>query len=340
MASSVSVIVPVYNEAASLAVNLRCLRVYLEKRFGHAYELIVVDDGSSDATPGILRVEAAYDARMAVLTHPRNLGIDAAIRTGAHAAGGEYVVTFDADLTYAPSTIGALVDQLERTTADIALASPFSRNGRCRNIPWMRRLFSVCANRYLSYATNGRFSTFTSIVRAYHAQAVRALIEEDPQVEVTFGVLLAAYRSGYRIVEIPATLDWTRQPRERCKRTSYFKLARRSWEILVAGVRMRPATLLVVPGILPGLLPAVAAGAMLLRLPPKEVATATASALAVQCASLAFATLTLANSVARNFAWKPLICSLSNSRTTKTIRDETSESPNTTPSLPYSLRER
>ncbi|MBV8374075.1 MAG: glycosyltransferase family 2 protein [Candidatus Eremiobacteraeota bacterium] len=335
-----SVIVPVYNEAASLAAHLRCLRTALEKRFGQAYELVVVDDGSSDATPSILRLEATRDARLRVLTHQRNLGIDAAIRTGTNSAGGDYVVTFDADLTYRPASIGALVDRLEFTGADIALASPFLRDGKCRNVPWLRWLFSVCANRFLSFAVHGHFRTFTCIVRAYRAQVIRRLLEGDPRLEVTFGILLAAYRAGYRIVEIPATLDWTQQPRARSRRTSYVRLARRTWEILAAGVRIRPATLLVVPGILPGLLPAVAAAAAFLRLTPTEIATATAYTFAIQCASLGFATFALASSARWNSSWKPLICSLSNSRTIKTIRDETSESPSAMLSSPYSLRER
>jgi hypothetical protein len=339
MASIVSVILPAYNEAASLAAHLRCLRTYLDDRFGQAYEIIVVDDGSSDGTAGVLRVEAARDPRLQVLTHQRNLGIDAAIRTGADSAGGDYVVTFDADLTYAPSTIGALVDRLERTNADIVLASPFLSDGRCRNVPWWRWLLSATANRFLSYAVHGRFRTFTCIVRAYRAQVMRALIEEDPQLEGTFGILLAAYRGGYNILEIPATLDWTHQPLHRSKRTSLIKIARRSWEILTAGVRMRPATLLVVPGLVPGLLPAVTAGAVLLRLPSTQVAAATAYTFAVQCASLAFGTFMFANSLVENSVWKRVKCSLSRSRTTRTIRDEASEQPNAMLSSPYSLRE-
>jgi glycosyltransferase involved in cell wall biosynthesis len=339
MGSAVSVIVPAFNEAACLAAHLASLRNYLDARFGSEYELLVVNDGSIDATPGILRIASAQNPRLRVITHDRNRGIDAALRTGIDAASGDYIVTYDADLTYAPPMIGALVDRLEQTSADIALASPFLDGGKCRNIPWLRWLFSVCANRFLSFAVRGRIHTFTSVMRAYRAQVIQALLEEDRRVEVSFGVLLAAYRAGYHVVEIPATLDWSRQPRERSHRTSYAKLAARTWSILIAGVRLRPSTLLVVPGLLPGLLPAVTAAAILLRLPPKEVAAATVYTFAIQCASLAFATLALANSVVRNSAWKRVICSLSSSRTIKTIRDEASEPQNAMLSSPCSLRE-
>jgi Glycosyl transferase family 2 len=340
MASAVSVIVPVYNEAASLAAHLGCLRAYLDERFGSDYEVVVVDDGSTDGTPGILRLASAQNPRLQVRTHDRNRGISAAIRTGIAAARGEYIVTFDADLTYAPPTIGGLVDQLDLRSADIALASPFLSNGACRKVPWLRRLLSICANRFLSYAVRGRVRTLTCLVRAYRAQVIQALLEEGRHPEVTFGVVFAAYRAGYRIVELPATLDWSRQPRRRTQRTSYVKIAHRTWEILMAGVRMRPITLLAVPGIVPGLLPAVAAGAVLLRLPRTEIVVLTACTLAVQCASLAFATLMLADSFAGNSAWKRVICSLSSSRTIKTIRGETLEPPSAMLSSPYSLRER
>ncbi len=339
MACSLSVVIPVYNEAASIGAHLARLCAYLSERFGDDYEIVAVDDGSQDPTANALLVASRDVPELRVVTHERNLGLDAAIRTGIDAAHGEDIVTFDADLTYAPSTIGVLVDALEQENADVALASPFLPTGECRGVPWMRRLFSVCANRFLSYALRGRFRTLTCVVRAYRAQVARALLEENPQLEVTFGLLFAAYRSGYRITEVPATLDWSQQPKQRTKRTSFSKLARRTWAIGIAGIRMRPITLLVIPGLIPALLPTVAAAAFFLGLSPARIAAATACTLAVQCASIAFASLLLAESLARDSAWKRVICSLSSSRTIRTIRGEASEQPSAMLSPPLSLRE-
>lgn len=339
MACFQSVIVPIYNEAATIGAHLARLRAYLSERFGDDYEIVAVDDGSQDATADALLVASRDVPELRVVRHARNLGLDAAIRTGIEAADGEYVVTFDADLTYAPMTIGALIDALEKHEADVALASPFLPTGECRNVPWTRRLFSVCANRFLSYAVRGRFRTLTCIVRAYRAQVARALLEENPNLDVTFGLLFAAYRSGYRITEVPATLDWSQQPKQRTKRTSFSKLARRTWAIGLAGIRMRPVTLLVIPGLIPGLLPAVAAVAFFLGLAQAQIAATTACTLAIQCASIAFASLLLADSLARDSAWKRVICSLSSSRTIRTIRDEASGRPSATLSLPLSPRE-
>ena len=99
-----SILMPVYNEAATL-------RTAVKRVLGVDYpceiELVIVDDGSVDATPAIL---AEYDdPAVTVRTHPRNRGKGAAIRTAAEAASGDYLIICDADLEYAPEEIPLLL---------------------------------------------------------------------------------------------------------------------------------------------------------------------------------------------------------------------------------------
>jgi len=96
--ASLSVVVPAYNEERRLEAGLSGVLSFL-RRSGLPFEVIVVDDGSTDATPEIARRFAAADARVRVLSHERNLGKGAAVRTGVLAAGGEYVIFTDADLS-------------------------------------------------------------------------------------------------------------------------------------------------------------------------------------------------------------------------------------------------
>ncbi|MGC4865103.1 glycosyltransferase family 2 protein [Micromonospora sp. DT53] len=99
-----SILMPVYNEAEHVA---EALKRALAVRYPCEIEIVVVDDGSTDETAEILaRVQ---DARLRVVTHPRNAGKGAAIRTAVDSAHGEYLVILDADLEYDPQDIPKLL---------------------------------------------------------------------------------------------------------------------------------------------------------------------------------------------------------------------------------------
>lgn len=103
-----SVVVPLYNEHASLPALLERLRAALDPR-GLDYELIFVDDGSTDGTAGLLAREAARDPRIRVVTLSRNFGHQAALLAGLEHARGQAVVTMDGDLQHPPELIPQMV---------------------------------------------------------------------------------------------------------------------------------------------------------------------------------------------------------------------------------------
>ena len=280
-----SVVVPAFNEADALLSRLTTLTAYLDRRFDDDYELLVIDDGSTDGTGAQLASARNRFERLYVETHEQNYGLNAAIRTGIALARGERIVVLDADLTYAPQIAGSLVDALDRG-AQIAVASAYMRGGGSRSVPLFRLLLSRWANRYLSLAVHGKINTLTCMVRAYDRRLASRFLSESAFDECTFGVLLHAYRCDVRIEEVPAVLDWSAQPRSRSVRLRPMKLLSHAWSVLVAGVRARPLLLAGIPGLVPGLLPLVAAIALLLHASPVTIAKATAVTLAVQCASL------------------------------------------------------
>jgi glycosyltransferase involved in cell wall biosynthesis len=99
-----SILMPVYNEEARLP---EALKQALSVDYPCEVEFVVVDDGSRDGTPEILA--GVDDARLRVVTHPRNLGKGAAIRDAVDAATGDYMVILDADLEYDPQDIPRLL---------------------------------------------------------------------------------------------------------------------------------------------------------------------------------------------------------------------------------------
>lgn len=103
-AVSVSVIVPAYNERATIAEEVRSIRQALHGKAFSATEVIVVDDGSTDDT-----AQLAREAGAAVIAHPVNLGQGAAIKTGITKARGSHIAVIDADGTYPTEDLPRLV---------------------------------------------------------------------------------------------------------------------------------------------------------------------------------------------------------------------------------------
>jgi glycosyltransferase involved in cell wall biosynthesis len=100
-----SILMPVYNEEERIA---DALKQALAVDYPCPVEVLVVDDGSRDGTAEILA--GLDDARLRVITHPRNAGKGAAIRTAVAAADGDYMVILDADLEYDPNDIPKLLE--------------------------------------------------------------------------------------------------------------------------------------------------------------------------------------------------------------------------------------
>lgn len=122
-----SVVIPVYNEAAVLASAFKALQAVLEK-MECRYELIFVDDGSADASLAILSQAALADPRIKVLVFSRNFGHQAAITAGLDFASGDAVVVMDADLQDPPEILPDMV-RLFCQGYDIISAQRVSREG-------------------------------------------------------------------------------------------------------------------------------------------------------------------------------------------------------------------
>ena len=198
--TSVSVVIPTYNEAATIELVVRRVA-----ELGLPGEIIVVDDGSEDHSGEILdRLKADGIAGLRVERHPTNRGKGAAVRTGIHVSTGDIVLIQDADLEYDPRDVPSLLAPIFEGHADVVYGTRL-RGGQ----PQRAHLFwHYAGNRFLSLLTNVLYNTTISDMevgyKAFRGELVRSidLVSDDFafEPEITAKVLR---HKGVRVYEIP-----------------------------------------------------------------------------------------------------------------------------------------
>lgn len=247
----VSLVVPAFNEAGVLEENLGRLCTYMESLSDrYRWELIVVNDGSTDDTGELAERFAAGRQNVSVLHHRTNFGLGQAFQFAFGRSRGDYVVTLDIDLSYSPEHIEKLLERIRQSGAKVVAASPYARGGRLSAVPWLRRTLSVWANRFLSLAAQRSLSTLTGMVRAYDARFLRKLNLRSMGMEINPEIIYKSMLLHGRIDEIPAHLDWGLQRAKAGRRRSSMRVFRHMMSVLLSGFLFRPVMFFILPGLL------------------------------------------------------------------------------------------
>ena len=188
----ISVVVPVFNEEASVRPLVEELRAALAE-VGRPSEIIFVDDGSDDGTPAALDELAERHDEVAVVSLRRNFGKAVALMAGFREARGEVVVTIDGDLQDDPSEIPALLAELD---AGADLVSGWKRD---RKDPWSRRAASKVFNGVTSRVTGSALHDLNCGFKAYRAEVVRSLALTGDQYRY---IPVLAQNEGFRVAEV------------------------------------------------------------------------------------------------------------------------------------------
>ncbi len=164
-----SVVIPVRNEAPSLDELHGVLSSTL-RAWGRSYELIVIDDGSTDESFETLARLQAVDPHLTVIRFRRNFGQTAAFAAGFDHARGRIIVTSDGDLQNDPRDIPAMVEAVERG-ADIVCGWRKNR----RDAFFSRRLPSMIANSLISFVTGVHLHDYGCSLKAFRAEIVKSM---------------------------------------------------------------------------------------------------------------------------------------------------------------------
>jgi glycosyltransferase involved in cell wall biosynthesis len=207
--TSVAVVVPAYNAGPDFGANLvRFADYFAPYRRAYEFSYVIVDDASTDETLNACEAFARYRRNVIVIPHERRCGLGRALRTAFNRVRAEYTIVLDSGVTYAAAAAMELLEALERTGADVAVASPYMRGAHRKPGPVVRSLYERAANRWLCAVTHGRCASFTCILRAYRTQFLKRLAFTSDGARAIPELLFAAIRAGGRIVEQPTRKDW------------------------------------------------------------------------------------------------------------------------------------
>ena len=189
-----SVVVPVFNEEESLSILIPKL-VEVLKTLHLSYEMIFVDDGSSDGSRGILKEMASRYPSLRVLRFKENRGLSTALVAGMREARGEKIITLDSDLQNDPADIPRLLEYLDRY--DMATGWRQKREDK-----WLKKISSKIGNAVRNGLSGENIQDSACTLRAFKRECIQGL----PVFNGMHRFLSTLVKmEGYRIVEVPVS---------------------------------------------------------------------------------------------------------------------------------------
>lgn len=209
---TVSVVLPVYQERDGIAdVVTRTARVLSEA--GVRFEILAVDDGSTDGTGEVLReLSDRFPQVLRVIRHPYNKGNGAAVRAGIRAARGEFIACLDADGQHDPADLTRLLPY----TADYDLV--VGARGAGYRGPWHRVLANRFYNALASWLTRFPIEDLTSGYRVFRASVVKQFVHLfPPRFSYPTTSTLAFIKGGYSVKYVPIAVAARRAGRSKIR---------------------------------------------------------------------------------------------------------------------------
>jgi dolichol-phosphate mannosyltransferase len=204
MRPAVSLIIPCLNEQENILPTIE--RIAALDPAANNWEVLIVDDGSTDDTASVTRAAAARYGWLHLIQHPHNMGLGAAMKTGFGNAKGEIVCSMDSDCTFAPERLPELIE-LVRKGADIATGSPWHPASTKGDVHPVRKMLSQSCSHLYRVLLRSELHCYTSIFRAYRREVIERIPVTSNGFVAVAEFLVAALRAGYKVAEMPVKLD-------------------------------------------------------------------------------------------------------------------------------------
>lgn len=197
---ALSIVVPCYNEEACLPELHRRLSAAAHEAVGTNHEIVLVNDGSKDASWQVMQALAATDPRLVVVNLSRNHGHQLALTAGLDLAGGERILIIDADLQDPPELLPAMMREMDLAQADVVYGVRRKREGETAFKRGTAKLFY----RLLSRATETEIPVDTGDFRLMSRRALDVLLSMPEQARFIRGMVAWL---GFRQVPLPYDRD-------------------------------------------------------------------------------------------------------------------------------------
>jgi dolichyl-phosphate beta-glucosyltransferase len=203
--SSISIVIPAYNEEKRLPRSLDSILQYLATRVFQKVEILVVDDGSADGTAALVDGYTRADSRIRLLRNPGNRGKGYSVRHGMLEAGGDWILFSDADLSAPIEDLDTLLKGAERAKAQVAIGSrAVNRSLVGVRQPLWRELTGRAFNVLMRMVTGLPYRDTQCGFKLYRREAARAVFSRQKLDGFSFDVedLMIARQLGIPAVEI------------------------------------------------------------------------------------------------------------------------------------------
>lgn len=205
-----SVVMPAYNEGTHIYDNLRSASDQLCV-FATNYEIILVNDGSTDNTEAEAKRAAAEDSHIQVISYMPNRGKGGAIREGILHAMGEYIAFCDADLDLKPAQLRAFLYELDEQDADIAIGSKLHKDSKL-DYPLSRKIMSIGYYVILHTLFHLHIKDTQTGLKLFRADTIRPIMQDMHTNGYAFDIeiLATAAMHNKKMIEMPVEIIFTR----------------------------------------------------------------------------------------------------------------------------------
>jgi dolichol-phosphate mannosyltransferase len=203
MSEKLSIVIPAYNEEKNIAKCINELQATLRYKHEIPYEIIIVNDNSSDNTESVVRSEMATDSAVRIVNRTPPGGFGRAVRAGMEAVRGDVVVVYMADLSDSPEDVVAYYRKI-REGYDCVFGSRFMKGSEVQNYPPFKLFINRIVNRCIQVMFWTRFNDLTNAFKAYRTAVIRDCGPYRAcHFNLTLEMSLGALIRDYHIAQIP-----------------------------------------------------------------------------------------------------------------------------------------